>query len=76
MVALLSRTVFGKENHSHLLIARSFPEKIWEPVYVWKLSVKSIRIRPIYFRIIACAAISAINDERYSRLPVELPSTP
>ena len=38
-----------------------------ESVYVWKLSVKSIRIRPIFFRII----------ERYSQgLPVELPSTP
>ena len=42
------------------------PRKTWESIYVWKLSVKSIRIRPIYFRIM----------ERYSRLPVELPSTP
>ena len=32
----------------------------WEFVYAWKLSVKSIRIRSIYFRITRC-----------SRLPVE-----
>ena len=42
------------------------PRKTWESVYVWKLSVKLIHIRPIYFRIM----------ERYSRLLVELPSTP
>ena len=36
------------------------PSTTWEFVYAWKLSVKSIRIRPIYFRII----------ERCSRLQV------
>ena len=41
--------------------AQSFPEKTWESVYIWKLLVKSMRIRPIYFRII----------ERYSCLPVD-----
>ena len=47
------------------LCMRDHSQKNWESVYVWKLSVKSIRIRPIYLRII----------ERYSCLLVELPST-
>ena len=42
------------------------PQKTWESVYVWKWSVKSTRIKSIYFRII----------ERCTHLPVEIPSTP
>ena len=30
----------------------TIPRKTWESVYVWKWSVKSIRIHPIYFQII------------------------
>ena len=48
------------------LCMRDHSQKTWESIYVWKLSVKSICTCPIYFHII----------ERYSCLPVELPSTP
>ena len=47
-----------------LCIRDHIPETL-ESVFVWNLLVKSICIYPIYFCII----------ERYSHLPVELPST-
>ena len=53
----------GGENSlvSTVCTCAIIPRKTWEFIYAWKLSVKSIRIHPIYFRII----------ERCSRLQVE-----
>ena len=67
-ISLVPRLRGRRETAWYRLLAHawSFPEKPGNPFNIWKLSVKSIRIRPIYFRIM----------ERYSHLPVELPSTP
>ena len=38
------------------------PRKTWESVYVWKLSVKSIRIRPISSRDVAVCQLNYFNS--------------
>ena len=62
LLALYPGRVGGEKRPGiYRLRMHDHSQKTWEFVYAWKLSVNSICIRPIYFRII----------ERCSCLPIE-----